>query len=380
VTRLDARGAAMLASGKFYARREYGRKLLCFHKLCVFLIVAAALGLAACSRGLPPPPPEEPVCPDNIQDPVFENGYRSVMGVGDGAYAALYLFLQQPGRFNVVAALNGPTESTALTTSPHPSSVASGLLINNWFDYDPATAAATAALDLLPSYAQSIYLDELQGDPAAVNAPIEALAAVLKGRLGKQSATRIANNCLVSQLQRYDVHDWDTPALTYPLWWPWKYLLFDLPGVSGDFWGAGEAPLTEGRLSQALRFISLRMPNGHYQAGYENPGAWQVRTYYSLTTGGYVQYGIGFPAGYFDQVSSWKTYPVIYFFHDRDGTLDDAAVVYAREADLEQRMLVKQSLLIVFDQVVGDYDALVEELIAYVEANYRVQYEVNNRQ
>jgi len=473
---------------------------------CLLFALAAIATLAACTNGAPPAPPLLAECTDQILDPNFNNNYRSVIGLGEGAYAAEHLFFKQPGRFNVLLALNGPTSATseiaqlqhfAETFDNWPSAVSRSEWIrrmrdkiaafgnpfyNNpnsnfyppgltaadfaganpqpkrlppfidqydptgkypcvsiidksgepvdfwiahdlhnsgryeagdpiamlpytpatWSSYDPTTLAQTALLNIDPGYVESIYLDELTDDPLGYNAQIDALATILEKRLAPANKS-LARYCIQSRFGRYDGPAWDVPILTKQIWWPQKYVLFDLPGSSLNTWGDAQTALRTGRFSQALRFSSLRLPNGQFDAGYDDTpyteAVWEVTQFYSHTLGRYQQFGIGYPAGYFNVKTAWKTYPVVYFFHDRDGNVNDGSELLARQADLAIRQFAKQAILIVIDgtraednlsgfnyyvnqaapEFGGSYGDAVEELIEYVEASYRVQFGVEHR-
>jgi hypothetical protein len=83
----------------------------------LLLILAAAL--AACSSGKTPQPAEN-ACPTQIIDDTYTGSYRAVLGFGEGAQAALRLAFARPGRFNVVAALDGPVDACRLLADFEP--------------------------------------------------------------------------------------------------------------------------------------------------------------------------------------------------------------------------------------------------------------------
>jgi hypothetical protein len=510
---------------------------LSFPRLSLAAACAVLIACFACGRGEYQPVDTTPRCADHIEDWQYDGQYRAVFGMGEGAYAALQLALRQPGRFNVVAALNGPTSAIAMLVEmeqaarsfdqwpDEPSRVerlrayrdrlaawgnsfylnddshfyppgvsafdfthgqpktlpplyspdnpngtyptvtiydASGEPVdfwvahdlngngvrdagepiviqmhepfddlngngvwdpgepfddvgvdgvagtddygeNNgqfdwnprvarWLEIDPATLAGTADLDLTPGYQNSVYLELLNDDPWGYNAQMEALAITLDQRLA--AATEGEDEfCIANRMEQYYEPACDVPALTKPFWLAEKYALFRLPGRSLDMWSDGQTALRTGRFSQALRFISLRMPNGLDDSPKEDQARWQVREFYSEALQEYVRFGVGFPAGYFDRVSDWKSFPVVYIFHGRDSDLNDWGDILARQGDLARRLLAKQALLIVADgtraaielggyqhyvnqaatEFGGRFGDAVEELIDYVEQNFRFQ-------
>ncbi len=503
--------------------------------LIALLVLGAAL--ASCQDVESQPAYETP-CTTDIEDSSYDNAYRAVLGFGEGAHAALRLALSDPGRFNVVVALDGPVDMrrlladleadlsafdnwpetpsrdarlarwrdllgafgnplyedstsafyppglTAADFSPYEPQTLPGLIspdnpdgslptvtikdasgvavdfavahdlngngvrdegepvvmqlhepftdqnANGWydigepyqdygldgvagtddtgedndtFDYhprvadwlanDPLALAADASLDLTAGYRQSIYLDALQNNPWNYYTDIVALADLLAARLdGVDEATD--EFCITNRLGRYDAFLSDIPALVDPLWFGEKYAFFDLPGGGDDPWSNAADTTRMARWSQALSFLSQRMPNGLYDnKPHESPADWQIYSFYSEALGRDVEFGVGYPAGYFDSSASWKSYPVVYVFHDRDSNISDWYELLVRQGDLANRLLTKQMLLIVVngsrtlddgrgfgyyvdqagDELGGAYGEMVDELFNFVEGSFRVQ-------
>jgi hypothetical protein len=268
----------------------------------------------------------------------------------------------------------------------------------HWLENDPATAALEASLDLDPGYPFSVYLDAQREGPWGYAAQMTAFADILESRLAEATAGEDAF-CIRNSLGRYDELQSDTPVIDSPVWFPEKYVYAGIPGDVVDLWDEDAEAQRVARFYQALRFISLRMPNGLTDTDKDDefPATWQIREFFSEALGEEIQFGVGFPAGYFRDESRWETYPVVYFFHDRFSTLNDWVEVLAYQGDLARRSFAKQALLIVVDgsravddrpgyqhyvaqragEFGGDFAGMVEELIAYVEQTFRVQYDLH---
>lgn len=267
-----------------------------------------------------------------------------------------------------------------------------------WRAANPADLAASAALDLTPGYQNSIYLDAMEEDPWGFNEQIELLADTLETRLsGAESG--VDDFCIRNSLGRYAGLQGDYPVLTEPLWFPEKYFLDLLPGSNPASSIAASDAMQIGRFYQALRFLSLRMPNGTNDIYKEDSAIWQIRSFYSEVLEKEVRFGVGFPAGYFNEISAWKSYPVVYVFHDRHSTLADWSYLLADQGDLSHRKLAKQALVIVLDgsrdadglagyshyvnqaatEFGGAYGDVVDELMEYVETTFRVQVAYHDR-
>jgi hypothetical protein len=265
-------------------------------------------------------------------------------------------------------------------------------LVANWLANDPISLARTANLNLEPGYEQSYYLDALTEDPFDDLAQMSTMADVLSNRL--QSAAQGTDFCIANQLGRFDAFLSNVPVLEDILWFDDKDVYFQLPGDQTEIWSDDEKALRIARWSQALNFISDRMPNGlidNVEA--ESPAVWQVQSFFSETVQRDVEFGVGLPAGYFDGGSSWKSYPVIYVFHDRASTIHDWYELLERQGDLAHRLLARQAIIVVIDgsrevdghsgygyyldqaadEIGGDYGALADEVMNYVEATFRVQ-------
>lgn len=514
-----------------------------FNILCLVVTALVALGAVACSVGTSPSPEGEPPCTDHIEDENYLGSYRAVLGFGEGAYTALQLALDKPGRFNVVAAMNGPTSAQARLADlaarlrdfddwaddldrlarlqadadliaahgnpfyvnpdsafyppgvtaedfaagqpvslppmyspedpdasfptvtvfeetgeavefvlahdlngnrrrdvgeplvlhlhePFDDANDNGRLddgedyrdigidgvadtndygegdgrftvnprLGAWFTNDPLSLAATAYIDVDAGYQGGFYLESLNDDPWGFNAQVESFADALDARLAAVE-TETGPFCIRNTLGIYDGFQGDYPVFTQRLWFPEKSGLFRFPTANVDVWDEMGAAERAGRFNHAFRFLSLRMPNGLDDSPKEAPVIWQVREFYSESLQANVRFGVGFPAGYFDGFSSWKTFPVVYVFHDRNSDLNDMREILTYQGDLARRRLAKQALLIVVDgtreaegltgfhhyvnQAAGEFggaygDAL-EELIDYVEANFRIQTEGHDR-
>jgi len=514
-----------------------------FSILWAFVAISLCLFAPACDRGDSPDPAEPLTCVDHIEDEAYLGSYRALLGVGDGAYKALQLFFDSPGRFNVVAALNGPSSAVrrlaalnehlenfdlygqtgdgatqlqadrdlvaafgnAFYINPDSAFFPPGVTaadfdngepvslppmispvdpdgifpvvtvyddrgapvdfvlahdlnangqrdageplvlrlaepyddvndngaydpgesfddvgldgvdasgdygeangrfdanprVARWLDNDPINLAATANIPLEGGYAGSIYLDSLREDPRGYNEQTAALADVLALRLDEVDRTT-DDFCIVNTLGRYDDFLGDYPVFTNSFWLPEKFSYFDLPASDADFWSEDDAAFRAARLNQALRFLSLRMPNGLDDSPKEAPVIWQVREFFSDNLQNYVRFGVGFPAGYFDDFSNWKTFPVLYVFHDSNDDLNDLRQLLVYQGDLARRLLAKQALIIVVDgtreaegrsgfshyvdqaadEFGGDYGVVVEELITHVESRFRVQIDIHDR-
>jgi hypothetical protein len=261
-----------------------------------------------------------------------------------------------------------------------------------WLAKNPLSLAQTEAIDIAPGYAESIYLDALTDDPWGFNTQIAELADVLDTRLDSVS-TGTGPFCITNQLGRYDALLGNWPVFTEEFWLPEKYAYFELDGANLDVFAEENEALLAGRLEQALRFLSMRMPNGHFNREQENQERWQVREFFSETLQTNVKLGMGFPAGYFTSASPDKSFPVVYVFHDRLTDLNDWRDILAYQSDLATRQMVKQALIVVLDgtraaedlagyhhyvdQAAGEfggaYGEVVEEAIAFVEGNFRFQ-------
>jgi len=514
-----------------------------FNKLAIILGIFACLLPMACERGESPESDDDPVCTDHIEDEEYEGSYRALLGFGEGAYAALQLFADDPESYNVVAVLHGPTDgwarleemAAALTdidawpaTPSHleriaayrdliaaygnpfyvneasqyyPPGVDAGdftvgqsasvaplyspanptlafpsvtvydesgepldfvlahdlnengvrdpgepLILQlqepftdadtdgrytegeafddlgldgvagtgdtgegngrfdrnpraqQWLDRDPLTLLAAMEPKPTGGYASSVYLDSLSDDPWEYRPQMQSLAALLEDMLAGLPGGADPY-CITNELGVYQSFPGDYPVFTDPVWFPEKFVWLDLPGSATDLWEDENEALRAGRFNHALRFISLRMPNGLDDISKEDPAIWQVRSFYSDTLHADVSFGVGFPAGYFNGFSYWKTYPVIYIFHDRETDLNDWREILIRQGDLARRDLAKQALLIVLDgtrtaeglhgyhhyvnqsatEFGGNYGDVVQELMTHVETAFRVQTEVHDR-
>lgn len=514
-----------------------------FNRLYILICLCACLMPAACEKGESPENDEDPECTDHIEDEGYKGSYRALFGFGEGVYAVLQLFADDPESFNVVALLHGPTSAeivlsemleafTDIDTWPdtpsHPERIAAyrdwiaaygnpfyvndaslyyppgvdagdfttgqsvtfapiyspanpdlaypsvtvyddsgepldfvlahdlnengvrdageplilhyqepftdadadGLYddgetyedvgldgvtgtgdtgegnaqfdqnprIAQWLAHDPLNLLASVELDPLGGYPPSVYLDSLREDPWRYTSQMKNLASNLQNML-EGSAGGMDPWCITNELGIYQDFLGDYPVFTNPIWFQEKFVWLDLYGSTADMWTEENEALRAARFNHALRFISLRMPNGLDDISKESSPIWQVRTFYSETMQADVSFGVGFPAGYFDEFSYWKTYPVIYVFHDRWTDLNDWREILVRQGDLAGRDLAKQALIIVLDgtraaeglsgyhhyvnqaatEFGGNYGDLVKEIMIYVETAFRVQTEVHDR-
>lgn len=514
-----------------------------FNSLWIIALIMV-FALAGCTSGDYSDDEEDPPCTTTIGDGAFEGPYRIAFGFGEGAHAAARLFLQDPGRFNVLAAMNGPVHARLLlaeldrllsdydfwpegaaraerldfwrdalaafgnplyinessnyfppgldqydffgyhdrnlpgmyspanpsgaiktVTVRDPSGVPVEFLlahdlnnngtrdtgepiinwlhepfddadgdfirdsdeafsdlgidgvantddygegngvydenpmVANWLANDPFTLLTDADIDLTPGYRQSMYFDSLTDDRWGFAEAMGYLPAILESRLAE--VARGDDFCIGNEVGYYDNFLREEARFTEQIWFPEKYVALQLNETDTDQWDEEEnAGLLANRWSHALSLISMRMPNGLYDnVPKESKVVYQIREFYSETFAEYVEFGIGFPAGYFDDESDWKKFPVIYVFHDRDSTIHDWWRLLETQGDLANRELIKQALIVVVDgtrdidegrgygyyvdqmgaEIGGAYGAMVEELIAFVESTYRVQTEEFDR-
>ena len=267
-----------------------------------------------------------------------------------------------------------------------------------WLANDPLTLLAGANIDYTPGYRQSFYLDAATDDLLGYNEQIGQFA----DQLAQNAAVFVtgASFCITNTLGRYTAFQSSTPVPTAQIWFAEKFVLQRFSGSTENFWDDDQLKLREYRFTQALSFISLRMPNGlDDNVPKESPVIWQIRSFHSAALDAEVDFGIGFPAGYFDGRDKWKSYPVIYVLHDRASTLNNWWELVQFQGDLANRKLAKQAIIVVADgtresddrhgygyyidqaapEIGGSYGLMVDELIEYVEATFRVQTEAFDR-
>jgi len=270
--------------------------------------------------------------------------------------------------------------------------------VDMWLANDPYSLAADATLDVTPGYRGSIYLDALPGVPGGYSGQTAAVVARLESRLNE--ATPGEAFCIANELGRYENFLSATYVPTEELRCGEKFAYLHGPGEYRDPWSAAADGQRMARLNHALSFLSQRMPNGLYDnVPKESKAVWQIRSYYSDVLGADVEYGIGFPAGYFDERSEWKVFPIVYVLHDRASMVREWAELLTYQGDLANRLLIKQAILVVVDgsravdggrgygyyvnqsadEVGGDYGDLFAELMDFIETTYRIQVDVIDR-
>lgn len=270
--------------------------------------------------------------------------------------------------------------------------------IATWLATDPYTLSSGADIDLTPGYRQSIYLDAVLVDPWNFYQQKRKLANSLSELLEQTSVG--SDFCIFNRLGKYDSFLSEDPVPTEEIWFDEKFVYMQISDSNENIWDDEQEAQRIGRWSHALSFISLRMPNGLYDnVPKEDPVIWQIRSFFSETMERKVEFGVGYPAGYFDNESSWKVFPVIYVFHDSRSTIRDWYELLQTQGDLAHRELIKQALIILVNgsraiddgrgfgyyidqaapEIGGNYGEMVRELIDHVEDNFRVQTDYFDR-
>ena len=164
---------------------------------------------------------------------------------------------------------------------------------------------------------------------------------------GKQDA-----NCIIDEATILNEYLWDE---VYPLNKPFiheRFVWLQTPDSDdSDLDPADETsePVRTRRLLQALFFLSSRSPNGNLnRREVDSNVIFENHTFIS-TTAHKIRYSIGLPAGYYDEVSMWKTYPVMYIFPDKGYAPEDFRDILADQGWLADIPHSQQILLVIVD-------------------------------
>lgn len=274
---------------------------------------------------------------------------------------------------------------------------------NSRFDYAPGAerfieadlAAVTEAITLEED---RLFVGAVYADLGADNSwGFDGSNALLFDRLAALSDGALDTHCLENTAAVYDRFLWKEPYPVIRPFVPERFVWMRTPDSDGadlDPLDEDREPLRARRMLQALHMLSARSPNWLVdEPEKDSPVIWEEHSFIS-TTGFRIRYGIGLPAGYYDERSRWKTYPTLYVLPDKGYEPADWIDLVTYQGWLAVNEYAQQTLLVILDPDAesfggtgysfftgpadprpGEVDAqsIFEEIFEHVESRYRTQ-------
>jgi hypothetical protein len=258
------------------------------------------------------------------------------------------------------------------------------------FSFDPSVSVEPVDPDADLNFVGSFYTD------LSVNHPLELSLtnAPLFEQLGEITTGSRDVHCLLDEPGLYQNSFWEDvyPSLTPFV--PERFVRMISSGDGGDLNPDAEeleSPHAR-RMLQALHFLSARVPNGYFGDESKESSVKYEEHDFSSSQGVSVSYSIGLPAGYYNDRSRWKTYPIMFVFPPRDTVPSDWKPLIEYQGYLTAQEYAQQVLMVIIDPEIGsdsvseftyfagpadrdesdlDLDALFVEFQEHIETRYR---------
>ncbi|MBZ0273954.1 hypothetical protein K8I61_18085 [bacterium] len=272
--------------------------------------------------------------------------------------------------------------------------------VANWFARSPAARARSGEIDATSRYRGGLYADAATDDywPFATHAA--SLASAINAHYLTVDEPDPAY-CLRFEAGLYDGFIGGFPSPTEPIWFASKHasLLFESEAAPDDIEQkhTGSEAVRVARYNHVLSFASSRVANGLFgDDPKDSRPYYQTRAFAASTFGEdvVVEYGVFLPAGYYDERSRWKTYPLLLVFLDRGKTPNDMDQLVEAQGALAARGYAQQVVMVLvsgdaspagregysffFDPTASEFPGefrrmIVNDLLPHLERQYRIK-------